>query len=371
MKNLVFSIALVAVFALCLPAWSAPPIAKWSQPVDTTNALFGEISQTNPVTVPSPGVQDDRAADDWKCTDGTPITKIAWWGDYHRYLDTTSGTVDPPTFLPTSFILRQYSNDATDPSNTKPGAAPIAEVEIPIAKCNQAFVQTVYSPSLDSHIHIFSYQATLDTPWAQTKDTIYWLSIQAKFATNPQEQPFPLPFMNWEWLSTPTADFLGTALVSYDAGATWTNPFSPGKFNLAFELSPLGLTPTPATLTANTQTMLKIVANIPPIARNFVVYLVVMLPNNQMMSFVPAAQAGSGKGALEMNIPCLPVQGLKSLARGTANTIPQGADVTVFDNFVSLTAGTYLLKLGLFDPQQPLRSENDAFILISSEVVVE
>jgi len=366
MKNLVFCIALVAVFALCLPAWSAPPIAKWSQPVDTTSAVAGQVSQAV-VTPPS----DTRSADDWKCTDGTPITGIKWWGQYHRYLDTTAGTVPLPTTLPISFILRQYANDATDPSNTQPGAAPIVEVEIPIAQCNQTFVQTVYNPVFDSQIHIFSYAVTLTTPWAQTKDSIYWLSVQAKFDVDPTGGTPPYEFMNWEWLNTPPADFLGTGLVSYDAGAHWSNPFIPEKFNFAFELSPLGLTPTPATLTANTQTMLKIVANIPPIARNFVVYLVVMLPNNQMMSFVPAAQARSVKGAPEINIPCLPVQGLKALVRGTANTIPQGADVTIFNNNVSLAAGTYLLKLGLFDPQQPLRSENDAFLLISSEVVVQ
>ncbi|MCX6338942.1 MAG: hypothetical protein NTX71_03360 [Candidatus Aureabacteria bacterium] len=284
MKSLAFYAALVAVVALCLPAWSAAPIVKWSQPVDTTNPV-GQISETCPVTVPSPGVQDDRSADDWKCTDGTPITHVRWWGDYHRYLDTTSGTVDPPTFLPTSFILRQYANDATDPANTIPGAL-IKEVEIPIADCNQTFVQTVYSASLDSHIHIFSYEATLLMPWTQEKDSIYWLSIQAKFASNPQEQ-VPIPFMNWEWLNTPLGDFLGTGLVSYDAGLTWTNPFAPDKHNFAFEL----MVPAPLVLLPSTLT----------VGQNFSVYLALTQDITQPFDFYILADTPAGPYTLYLN----------------------------------------------------------------------
>ena len=373
MKNLVFCIALVAVFALCLPSWSAPPIAKWSQPVDTTNPL-GLIS----LVVVTPTPWDYRSADDWKCTDGVPITQIVWWGDYHKYEENNAGPVNSPTVLPISFILRQYKNNATDPANTNPGDL-VTEVEIPIANCNQTYVTSVQiaaGPPAE-YVHIFRYQATLATPWTQEKDSIYWLSVQAKYDQDPAFL-IPPPYMNWEWLNTPPADFLGAGQISYDAGANWAkveygpgHPYAGNAYNFAFELSPLELTVTPATLTPNTQTTLKIVANIPPIARNFVVYIVVMLPDNQMMSFVPAAQARGRKGALDMNIPCLPVKGLTALARGTANTIPQGANVTIFNNNVSLAAGTYLLKIGLFDPQQPLRSENDAFLLISTEVVVE
>ena len=241
MKTLVACFTSCAlIFVLCLAAQSADQ-TKWSQPVDTTSALFGEESQVSPPPSPTPGIWDNRAADDWKCLDGTPITTVKWWGDYHRWLDTETGPVDPPTLQPTSFFLRQYSNDATDPSNTKPGTL-LNEVEIPLAKCNQAFFQTV-STGVFGHIHIFSYAVTLDTPWTQTQDSIYWLSIQAKFATNPWDQPEPKPFMNWDWLSTPPGDFLGTGLSSSDAGVTWSNPFSPEKFNLAFELLPATFSP--------------------------------------------------------------------------------------------------------------------------------
>jgi hypothetical protein len=386
MKSLAFCAAVVATCALCLPAWSAPPAAKWSQPVDTTRPV-GQISQTCPVTVPTPGIQDIRSADAWESLAESPsttssVTVINWWGDYHKYEENNAGPVNPPTVLPTSFVLREYANDATDPANTKPGAL-ITEVEIPLsmsttASCNQSYVRSVKvadGPPAE-YIHIFGYKATLS--WDQTYNSIYWLSIQAKFATAPQEL-VPAPYMNWEWLNTPPADFLGSGMLSSDGGATWTkaeyapapDPYAGKAYNFAFELNPLEIVATPAGFAPKTPTLLKIVANIPPITRDFRVFIVVTLPNRRIMSFVPMSQARSGKGAQDMNILCLPVKGLKALAQGTAETIPQGANVTIFNSNVSLAAGTYLLKIGLFDPQQPMKSENDAFLLSSTQVVVQ
>lgn len=279
MKGLTFCAALAAAFALCGPAWSQSQlVAKWSQPVDTTNPA-GQISETCPVTVPTPGVQDDRSADDWQCMDGEPITVVKWWGDYHKYEENNAGPVAPPALQPTAFILRQYANDAADPSNTKPGTL-LKEMEIPIADCNQTYVQSVKvadGPPA-AYVHVFSYQATLILPWAQEKDAIYWLSIQAKFATNPQEQPFPLPFMSWEWLYTPDADFLGTGLVSYDAGVTWMNPYAPAKKNFAFELyelAPLAMVPSALTVGQNFSVYLALVQDV---AQPFDFYLLVDSP---------------------------------------------------------------------------------------------
>ncbi len=243
MKGLAFCAALVAVVALCQPAWTqAPPEVKWSQPVDTTNP-FSYPSETYPVTVPTPTTLDWRVADDWKCEDGTPITHVRWWGQYHPYLDTQAGpVVAPTTNVPTVFILRQYANDAADPSNTKPGAL-IKEVEIPIADCNQTYLQSVKINDTPAYIHIFSYEAAIVLPWAQTKDSIYWLSVQAKFATQPV---WAEGFLHWEWMSTPTGDFLGKGLVSTDGGISWSNPSSPATTNFAFELlvpAPLVLLP--------------------------------------------------------------------------------------------------------------------------------
>jgi len=214
--------------------------------VDTTYPV-GQVSQTNPVTgFPD---QDYRSADDWVCLDGTPIYSITWWGDYHQYLDDNPGPVNPPDLLPESFILRQYTNDASDPSNAVPGDL-ITEVEIPIGSCNQEYVQTV--PVADSpgvYIHIFKYSVILIDSWVQDLGNTYWISIQAKFAVNPQEQ-VPIPFIDWEWLNTSPKGFLGTGVVSSDGGTSWNSaeygagsPYTGREYNFAFELSPAVYTP--------------------------------------------------------------------------------------------------------------------------------
>ena len=283
MKSLAFYAALVAVVALCLPAWSAAPIVKWSQPVDTTNPA-GFPSETYPVTIPTPGTLDWRVADDWKCTDGTPITHVRWWGQYHPYLDTQAGpVVAPTTNAPTSFWLRQYANNATDPANTEPGTL-IKEVEIPIADCNQTYVQSVKINDTPAYIHIFSYEATLILPWTQEKDSIYWLSVQAKFAVEPV---WADGFLHWEWLNTPTADFLGKGLVSTDGGNTWANPSDPATTNFAFEM----LVPAPLVLLPSTLT----------VGQNFSVYLALTQDITQPFDFYILADTPAGPYTLYLN----------------------------------------------------------------------
>lgn len=247
MKRLAFCTALVAVVALCQTAWTqAPPVAKWSQPVDTTNPTSWP-SETYTTT-------DSRIADDWKCPDGAIITHVRWWGQYHPYLVNQAGPVAAPTTnAPTAFILRQYNNKAADPADPtsfgQPDGNPIKEIEIPFADCNQTYFQSVkisVDPAPALYIHIFSYEATIALPWAQTKDSIYWLSVQAKFAVAPDW----VEFGHWEWLTTPTADFLGTGLSSSDAGQTWTKLSDTDKLNLAFEImTPAKLIVLPRALT--------------------------------------------------------------------------------------------------------------------------
>lgn len=276
MKGLAFCAALVALLALCGPAWSQSQlVAKWSQPVDTAHPI-GYPSETYPTTIPSPGTLDWRVVDDWKCTDGSPIAVIKWWGQYHPYLETQPGPVAAPTTnAPTAFILRQYANDATVPTNTKPGTL-IKEVEIPLADCDQTYVQSVPWPTDPAkYIHIFGYEATVVLPWAQEEGSIYWFSVQAKFATEPV---WADGFLHWEWLNTPTADFLGKGLVSIDGGTTWSNPTEPATTNFAFELdaiAPLAMVPSALTVGQNFSVYLALVQDV---TQPFDFYLLVDSP---------------------------------------------------------------------------------------------
>ena len=287
MKGLAFCAALAGVFALCGPAWSQSQlVAKWFQPVDTTNPT-GYPSETYPTTIPSPGTLDWRVADDWKCTDGASITLIKWWGDYHMYEVNNPGPVGPPTLLqPTSFILRQYTNDATVPTATKPGTL-IKELEIPLADCNQTYVQSVKQPGSDpaNYIHIFSYETTVVLPWTQDKDSTYWLSVQAKFSVQPSLMDHG--FLHWDWLNTPTADFLGKGLLSTDEGITWSNPTDPTTTNFAFELDALApLAMVPSTLT---------------VGQNFSVYLALVQDVTQPFDFYLLADTPAGPYTLYLN----------------------------------------------------------------------
>lgn len=56
-------------------------------------------------------------------------------------------------------------------------------------------------------------------------------------------------------MNTLPADFLGTGLVSYDAGVTWSNPFAPDKINFAFEIAAPTPTPTPTEIPTATPTV--------------------------------------------------------------------------------------------------------------------
>lgn len=279
MKKMLMCAAFAAVVGLCLSA-TATPVPKWTQPVDGTTNMFSWMSETWPTPTPV----DLRVADDWKCEDGAPITTIKWWGQYHPYLDSNPGpNVPPPTVNPpTAFILRQYENDATDPANPKPKGTPIAEVEIPMASITQTYVSSVqWQPGPPPmYVHIFSYEVTLATPWAQTKDSIYWLSVQAKFAYEPS---FVEGFLHWEWMSTPAGDFLGRGLSSGDGGTTWTPvELNPGdKINFAFEIasaSPVDLTPNKTTFGPTGQ--IGVNANVAVITTPCYPFVRIIQPNN-------------------------------------------------------------------------------------------
>ncbi|MCX6357770.1 MAG: hypothetical protein NT045_07870, partial [Candidatus Aureabacteria bacterium] len=163
-KLLICFISCASILALCLAAQAADQV-KWSQPVDKTYPV-GQLSQAAPR--PSPlQAQDDRAADDWMCQDGSPITRIVWWGDYHPGNMDSPNPSPIPTPQPTGFWLRQYKNNA---ANTTPGDL-ITEVQIPLEKCNQTYVTSVNEGDgiYPRWIHIYSYEAVLDMPWTQTK----------------------------------------------------------------------------------------------------------------------------------------------------------------------------------------------------------
>ncbi|MCX6354858.1 MAG: hypothetical protein NTZ78_08145 [Candidatus Aureabacteria bacterium] len=353
------------VFALALPGYAAQ--TEVSQPVD----------QVYPVGIGASkdmAYSDMAAADDWRCTNGMPITKFRWWGEYHPYRPDYSGPVDASDIPnPSYFILRLFKNDSSDPAFNKPGEK-LYETQVFIEDAHQTFVATVdshfWSPG-PYYCHIFSYDvdvATMELAWWVEKDQIYWFEIQAVFEE--------VPIAHWAWLTTdPSNGANSQAVVSYDGGATWTKAeYGPGHpdegkpLNLAFELGPQVVSVNPMTLNASIGTVMSITLNA-PVARPFTVYVVGILPNGQMMSFIPAGRSGGGTAGGVMNFPCTPVSGLKPTAAGVP-ALTASTSALLFSREVALRAGKYIVKGAFFDPNTQIRSENDAFLLQSVEINV-
>lgn len=219
--------AVAAALAICLPAMGGSVI----QPVDTTSPKDDWPSQKY---IPD---GDERVADDWTCTDGRPISTIKWWGAYH-VPPGSPNPVGPPSHQPYWFVLKQYAN-----SGGAPGTE-IATATILPDYLTQTFVQSV-ERAPGQVVHIFSYTATLRTPWTQEKGGTYWLGVQAEFSHKPTYAADG--FEHWAWLSTPHADSLGAGGRSRVGGAWDPIEFGtpPQPVDFAFEIGsalPVGTT---------------------------------------------------------------------------------------------------------------------------------
>ncbi|MDD5556421.1 MAG: hypothetical protein PHN82_04125 [bacterium] len=343
---------------LCAPAWARQKLTKVSQPPD--------LEAPWSLSATKDSIIDTVAADDWECEDGVAVTSVRWWGEYHGYKMDDPEIDGPPEIRPRHFILSWHEAD--------PGGEPgdmIADEELLLADVSETYVTSVRLELTEAdvrYIHVFRYEAKLPAPWEQEKGKVYWLDIKAVYEEDSPNQ--------WNWLTTEPSDgLIDDAVESFDDGATWTvgvyppdHPHEGKPLNLAFELNPFTLVVDPSKFDPGLVNI-RISIRVPPVDQDFVAYVVAFLPDDTIRSFVPAT-AKRALRSQELTIPCVPVAGLEPIAGGTAQTIPLGADVTIFDGGVALAEGTYTLKAGFFDPAEPIRSEADAFLLTSTDVEV-
>jgi hypothetical protein len=123
-------------------------IAKWAQLPDS---LGKHVASQYAADYPF----DARSADDFACTDGTPIVKIEWWGDYWN-------PGEPP--FADYFVIRFYS-DVPGPPHSHPGDLLYEE------DC----LVYVEEPAGG----IYRYEQDLALPFEQQAGETYWISIQA------------------------------------------------------------------------------------------------------------------------------------------------------------------------------------------------
>lgn len=377
MKKSAFCLASCAsIFTLCLAAPSSAWV-KWSQWVDT-NDLTCVDSETYPMTTPDGTVVqiDDRVADDWINTNSSPIESIQWMGEYTSYLPYEPGSVSPPqSGLPTGFILRLYTNFPLGQGLAMPRDL-IEEVAVPMANVCCSFFKTV--PNYDHYAHIFIYHVMLDRPWMAEKGAIYWLSVQATFDHDPDDND---EFCGWAWDSTTPGTRDGRELLdgghaSYNGG-TWQyvrygppNQYTGMAIDFAFNLYSSPIEVSPATAPANTATNVSISAT-PPLVISFTGFLIVLMPDGEIISFVPASGKAPKKGAVTtISVPCGIKKGIVPLVSNfPALTEPIQADL--FNNTVVMPAGTYVLKAGFFDSTKPITGEKDAYMLGTQTLVVQ
>ena len=123
-------------------------IVKWAQlPDPEGNALASQYAADYPF--------DARSADDFFCSDGTPIVEVEWWGDYWN-------PGEPP--YAEYFVIRFYS-DVPGPPYSHPGDLLYEE------DC------LVYTEDPDGTIYHYTQELAL--PFEQEAGEICWISIQA------------------------------------------------------------------------------------------------------------------------------------------------------------------------------------------------
>jgi hypothetical protein len=125
-------------------------------------------------------------ADDWRCPDGKPITDIHWWGSYWYHPGVNMVYSDSLNNAPNGgvlgFTIKIYSDIPVGPGVvfSRPGQELWSRTFQGAA--NETFVTTIDKGNGLTE-SIYKYDVLLpQADWfAQTKDTIYWLSVQADF----------------------------------------------------------------------------------------------------------------------------------------------------------------------------------------------
>lgn len=208
--------------------WNLPP-----QPTQPPNVFYGwnEVSWFDGPRI---------AADDWVCTDTTPVTRIRWWGSHLGW----TGNVPPPD-APSTFQLAIWTDV---PVGIEPFSHPgqvlwTVTVPAPVPQ----FAGWDYDPVNRNYEAAFVYDLALNpSQWFQQQPPvprIYWLSISAVYSGQ-------LPTHTWGWktrprdplspapddavrIFAPTSPQVGMA-YQFGEPIFWPTPAE--SFDLAFEL---------------------------------------------------------------------------------------------------------------------------------------
>ena len=212
MKKSFVSIFLFLVALLFFStAWAADDDEiKWRQVPDMA---FGvNVASVEPAPL---------LADDWQCNDPRPVTDAHFWGSYIGWQETA-----PRPSLPTpgvqGFVIRFYSDvpAGVDQPYSHPGDL---LVEFSVTDFEETYVASI--PRFDETFeHKFGYRLDLPEPFEQVEGTIYWISIAAIMAPDPE-------FL-WGWETS--SNHWNDNVVSGD-GENWKDIGAPVRPAIDFE----------------------------------------------------------------------------------------------------------------------------------------
>lgn len=165
---------------------------KWSQPPDLAGATATVIRAEHPW--PAGG---QVVADDWMCTDPTPVAALRWWGSYYNV---ASQPVSPRNL---AFEISWHDDriDSTGERWTPSEPDSIKNVQMVLAQEDlvlDAALNPVIHPSTGNNLYV--YNAYLKPLWPQELDTIYWVDIQLDV----NQSPFNGTYNTWGWASSTT-----------------------------------------------------------------------------------------------------------------------------------------------------------------------
>jgi hypothetical protein len=199
------------------------PCPKWVQEPDCEHG----VDLPSYVLVSDQSVTSTwfRVADDWLC-DGRPITHIRWWGSYPGWPDPTP-PLDDVLGRPVSFRLTWYTDlPVGDPENPEDYSQPkdrLLTVEIPLAMygysvpgmVREEYYCEVPKPNNDPPVEFeYQYDVELPEPWNEKEGRIYWLSIEAVYASTYVPHPTdPMLGPEWGWKTSALTNIIDDAVV--------------------------------------------------------------------------------------------------------------------------------------------------------------
>ncbi|MDY6834936.1 MAG: hypothetical protein SVY53_09090 [Chloroflexota bacterium] len=177
-------------------------------------------------------------ADDWLCTDGTPLVEIHFWGSYlteDSSIHWEQQSPIPPTNTPgvEHFEISFHDDVPPDPSSDVPWSHPGDILREDLSFATETYWGSLPHQDQQGNIwweHKFYYVAELIEPFYQEEGKVYWLGIAAK----------PKSGSNWHWGWETSKDHWNDDAVFRDPLSIQWQELSLLDYELAFEDLHLG-----------------------------------------------------------------------------------------------------------------------------------